>query len=78
MVAVFMIVFEFDMSLSYFVDVLSDMVVGALIGVMADAMMGFVTGIGVEMLADANVNVFAALMIALEFGLPKPLRGFSC
>ena len=69
---------EFTGTVSCFVYVLSDMVVGALTGVMADAMMGFVTGIGVEMLADANVNVFAALMIALEFGLPKPLGEFSC
>ena len=69
---------EFAAPASYFVYVLSDTVVDALAGVMADAMMGFVTGIGVEMLADANVNVFAALMIALEFGLPKPLGEFSC
>ena len=42
------------------------------------AIMGFVTGIGVEVLADANGNVFASLMTALEFAVPKPFREFSC
>ena len=53
---------------SYFVYVLSDVVVDAL----ARVIMGFVSGIGVEVLADANGNVFASLMTALEFALPKP------
>ena len=56
----------------YFEDVLSDMVVGALIDAVTDVIMGFVTSIGVEMLADANVNVFTSLMTALEFDLPTP------
>ena len=63
---------------SYFVYVLSDTVVGALIDALTDVIMGFVTSIGVEMLADANVNVFTSLMTALDFGLPKPLRECSC
>ena len=47
---------------------LSDVVVDALTGVI----MAFVSGIGVEVLADANANVFASLMPALEFAVPKP------
>ena len=54
---------------SYFVYVLSDVVVDAL----ARVIMGFVSGIGVEVLADANANVFASLMPPLEFAVPKPL-----
>ena len=42
------------------------------------AIMGFVTGIGVEVLADANGNVFASLMTALEFDVPKALEEFRC
>ena len=64
----------FAVTVSYFGDMLSGKVVGAL----NDAIMGFLSDIGVEVLADANVNVFASLMTALEFALPKPLGGFSC
>ena len=56
---------DFLVTASYFGDVLSGMVVGAL----ADVITGFVY---------ANVNVFTSLMTALEFGLPKPLGEFSC
>ena len=69
-----MIASEFAVTVSYFGDVLSGMVVGAV----TDAMMDFVSDIGVEVLADANVNVFASLMTALEFAVPKPLGGFRC
>ena len=69
-VAAVMITLEFAVSISYFVDVLSDMVVGALIEVVAEIIMGFVSDIGVEVL---NVNTFAFLTAALEFGVPKPL-----
>ena len=61
-------VLEFAGRVSYFVYVLSDVVVDALTGVIV----GFVSGIGVEVLADANSNVFASLMPALEFAVPKP------
>ena len=57
---------EFAVSISYFVDVLSGMVIDAL----TDVLTG-VSGIGVEMLADATGNVFASLMTALENAVPK-------
>ena len=63
---------------SYFVYVLSDAVVDALINAVTDIISGFVSSIGVEVLADANVNVFASLMTDLEFAVPKPLGEFSC
>ena len=44
----------------------------------ADIMMGFVTGIGVEMLVDANVDMSTSLMTDLEFAVPKPHGEFSC
>ena len=69
--AVAVISLGFAVPISYFVDVLSDMVVACVIT-------GFVPGIGVEMLADANVNVFAFLMTVLEFAAPTPLREFGC
>ena len=63
----------------YVEDVPSDIVVGALIDAVTDVkIMGFVSGIGVEVLADANVNVFASLMTDLEFVVPKPLGEFGC
>ena len=51
------------MPISYSVDVLS----GVLVDVWIDALAG------VEVLADANANVFASLMTALELAVPKPL-----
>ena len=56
---------------------LSDVVVDALIDTLAGVIMDFVTGIGVEVLADANGNVFASLMTALEFAVPVPLEALS-
>ena len=59
------------MSVSYSVDVLSGVVVDELINVLAGLPAGVtscvVLGIGVEVLADMNVNVLAAAMTALEF-----------
>ena len=55
--------------ISYFVDVLSDMVVDAFV---LTCVMAFVPDIGVEVLADANANIFAFLVTALELALPKP------
>ena len=60
-----------------FVDVLSDMAVDAWIDALAGVIIGFAPGIGIEVLADANGNVFASLMTALEFAVPKPLEALS-
>ena len=63
---------EFAVPISYglyFVDVLSDMVVDALIDVLAVMIIGFVSDIG---------NVFASLITTLEFPVPPPLREFGC
>ena len=68
-----MISFKLPVSISYFAYVLSDVAVGTLIDALALVIMGFVSGIGVEVLADANSNVFASLMPPLEFAVPKPL-----
>ena len=61
-----------------FVDVLSDMALDAWIDALASVIIGFVPDIGVEVLADANGNVFASLMTALEFAVPESIREFSC
>ena len=76
--AVAVISLGFAVPISYFAGLLSDVVVDALIDPLADVIMDFVTGIGVEVLADANVNVCTSLMTALEFAAPKPLEGFNC
>ena len=60
---------DFSVTASYFGDVPSGAVVDALTGEVADVVMGFVTGIRVEVLADANVS----LVTDLEFNVPKPL-----
>ena len=54
---------------------MSDVVVDALVDVLTGAIMVFVPGIGVEVLADTNVNVITSLINALEFAVPKP---FGC
>ena len=63
------------------------MVANAVIEVLTDLMIGFVSAIGgaevladanVKVLADANVNVFASVLTDLEFLVPKPLGEFSC
>ena len=63
------IALDFAARASYFGDGPSGIVVGALTGEVADVVMGFVTGIRVEVLADANVS----LVTDLEFNVPKPL-----
>ena len=35
------------------------------------------SGIGVDVLVDANVNVFAGVM-TMKFVMPVPLEGFGC
>ena len=54
------------------------MVVNALIDTVAGVIMGFVPGIGVEVLAGANVNFFGSPMAIFDFAVPKPLGEFSC
>ena len=55
-------------SIRFFVDAPSNMVVDTLKDALDNVIMGF---IGVEVLADANGNVFAFLMTALEFAVPE-------
>ena len=65
------------MAAAVVVDMLSDMAVDAWIDALAGVTIGFVTGIGAEVLADTNGNGFASLMTALEFAVPKPLEALS-
>ena len=41
------------------------------------AMLGVLTGIGIEALSDVNAKVFAVVIIALEFPLSTPVEEFS-
>ena len=69
---------EFVVSISYFVDMLAEVVVDPSIDALAGAITVFVSDIDVEVLADVNVNIFAFSMTAVEFAMPKPLAEFSC
>ena len=60
-------------SISWFVYVLSDMMVDSLIEALGEVIMVFVSGNGVEEIGD----VFVSLMTALEFAVPKPLEALS-
>ena len=46
---------------------------GDTLSTVGGTMMGFVTGIDIEVLTDANANVFASLMTALKFAVPRPI-----
>ena len=69
---------ECSMPISYIVDILCDVLLDACIDVLTGAIIGCVSGIGAEVLADANGNVFASLMTDLEFAVPTPLGEFCC
>ena len=75
-VAAVMIALELPVPISYFLVVLSDMMVDVLIDGLAGVPMGFVTGICVEVLADANVKVFESLINVFEFFISCPLGKF--
>ena len=68
---------KFAVPIPFFIDVLSNMVVDTLIDALDNVIMVFVADIGVEVLADANGNVFTSLMTALDFTVSKSLREFS-
>ena len=53
-------------------DVTIDMFVEALV------IIGVVSGIGVNVLVDANADVLAGTMTALEFANSEPFEEFSC
>ena len=42
---------------------------------MTDTILGSLTNIGAD---DANVNVFAGVMISFEFATPDPFEEFRC
>ena len=57
---------------------LFDAVVDVLIDGLAGVPMGFVTGICVEVLAAADVEVFESLINVFEFFVSCPLGEFRC
>ena len=64
-------------SVSYTVGVPAARAFGLFKDAVADVIVGILTTIGVEVLADGNTNAFAVAMAALEFPVPTPLEGFS-
>ena len=45
---------------------------------LAAVMLGVLTGIGIEVLADVKANAFAVVMPALGFRISTSLENFSC
>ena len=56
--------------------IVSDMAVDLLMDVLTDIILGLLTNFGVGMLMDANVNVFAGVIIAFECAMTDPLEVF--
>ena len=77
-VAAVVIVSEFVVSLSYAVDVLSGVVAVAPVNALVAGIIGFVSDIGVKVMADVGASVFAAVTTALEFAVSIPLEVFGC
>ena len=76
-VGVIVIVLKFAFTVSCSLDVSSGMTIDSFMEALAGAMLGVLSGIGVEELADVNTNVFAFRMAALEFPVSTPLKEFS-
>ena len=55
-----------------------DLLVDTLAGMLTVGVMGALTGIGVDVLLDVNLNVFAAVMTEEKFGMSAPFEGCSC
>ena len=55
---------------------LSDEAVEILMGVLADMTIGVLTGIGVDVLLDVNVNAFSGV-ITVKFAVSAPLQVFN-
>ena len=65
------IALEFGVTVSHPVDV----VIGVLIDAFTEIISGIRPGIGVEVLANVNVNIFAAVGMAVsEFKMPTPFE----
>ena len=76
------IALEFAVTVCCSGNVLSDGVVDLWMDTLAGSMFGVViisglSGIGVDVLVDVNVNVFAGVM-TVKFAMPTPLEGFGC
>ena len=61
----------------YSLDVSSEAAADLLMGALAEAILGVLTGIGVEVLADVSANAFVVAMPALEFPMSTSLEEFS-
>ena len=55
-----------------------DLLVDTLAGMLTVGVMGALTGIGVDVLLDVNLNVFAAVMTEEKFSMSAPFEGCSC
>ena len=76
-VGVIAIALKLVVSVSYTVGVPAARAFGLFKDALADVIVGILTTIGVEVLADGNTNAFAVAMAALEFPVSTPLGGFS-
>ena len=76
------ITLEFAVPASCSVYVLSDGAVDLLkdawAGVLTVVVIGGLAGIGVDLLVELNVNMFAGVTTEVKFVMPASLDGFSC
>ena len=72
------ILLEFAVTVTYSVGVMSGVVADALLNMLTGTIIGCVSDIGVEVLADVNANVFAAVITTLEFAVPMPSEECWC
>ena len=74
-VGVIVIVLKCVLPVPYSVDApSSDVTVDWLVDVLAGKIFGVLSSIGVDVLADATLNMFAVLAIPFEFVIPDPLE----
>ena len=57
----------------------SDVAVGMCVDVLLiSGIIGVLTGVGVDVLAEVNTNVLAGVVTTLEFVISEPFKEFSC
>ena len=80
-VGVIVIVLKLEESVSYSVYAMSgaevDLLMDEFAGVLADIILGVLSGTGDDVFVDVNVNVFAGVA-TVRFGISAPLERFSC
>ena len=57
---------------------MSNVAVDLLMDALTEIIRGVLTNIGIGVLVDNNLNVFAGVMAAFEFDMPRPIEEVRC